>query len=139
MVCPENQIDYIDVIKSAPATLVKDEKMVLELNYYVSSKFNVGVYNSCKDVQFPSGNAKVMTVMCGQWGKNCDPKKFFDYVGTKDPAPIQVDFKINDSPSVNGSKSFTPMNAETVSCAKAPIGYSTDSCICADCRVKCTP
>ena len=142
MSCAPNQAEYIDVTQYTPSTAIKPDAqyMVTELTYYVSNKFSNDTFNSCKDVQFPSASAKVITTMCGGHGSDCTPQLFLSYLGTKDPSPMQIDFFIsNDTSETNGTKTFTPMNSETVSCSAAPQGYSNNSCNCVDCPVKCAP
>jgi hypothetical protein len=138
MSCGPNQADYIEVTNSSKSTIKPDQKMVLELTYYVTNKFANDVFNSCKDVQFSSASAKVMQLLCGD--TNCNPEKFLKYIGRKDPSPMQIDVVItNDTIVDQNGKNFIPMNAEAVSCTKAPPGYSNNSCNCVDCPIKCSP
>ncbi len=137
MTCGPNQADYTFVTQSNKSTIYPDRKMVLELTYYVTNKFADDVFNSCKDVQFPSGSTKVMQLLCGD--KNCNPEKFLKFIGRKDPSPIQIDFVItNDTIVHKNGINLIPMNAEAVSCAKAPPGYSNNSCNCVDCPITCS-
>jgi len=137
MSCGPNQAEYVEVTQWNKSTIKPDQNMVLELTYYVTNKFANGVFDSCKDVQFPSGSTKVMQLLCGD--KNCNPEKFLKYIGRKDPSPMQINFVItNDTIVHKNGKTFIPMNTETISCAKAPPGYSNNSCNCVDCPIKCS-
>jgi len=133
MSCSPTQAEYIDVIKWNDTS---DE--VVELVYYVTDQFASGVFNSCKDVNFPAGSGKVIQMMCGEHSKDCTPKYFLDYLGHKDPSPMQIDFRFSNQTVVqNGTKTFNPLNALTVSCASALVSYASNPCSCVDCPIRC--
>jgi Niemann-Pick C1 protein len=137
MTCPRNQAEYIKVTEIYPSPFKPGGNAVKELTYHVSEDFADRVYDSLKDVLFPSSNSKMIVYLCGT--DQCSPKLLFNFVGKKDPSPMQINFMFtNETTVTHDGQTFIPMNTKTVHCSEAPIGYSNQTCSCEDCPSKCT-
>ena len=137
MTCSPNNSLFIDPIelKIEPGT----NKAGIEIiDYYVDPLFRNGLYNSCKDVLFPSSNKKIMNFLCGVTADKCDPMKFLRFMG--DPSrngqsPFTIKYPVNTT-SHSGIKA---MNQHISLCNETVYDPSTnktsDACSCQDCRL----
>ena len=132
MTCNPNHSDFLEVTGHTKSTIDPNKQMLTELNYTMANYFANSVFNSCAEVKFPQGGAKIMPFFCD--GKTlCTAYDFLSYVGRKDPSPFQINFQLVDN------QQKKPMNETVISCASAPTGYSNKSCSCLDCAAQCTP
>ena len=118
----------------------KNKTRITEIKYYLQREFAEGMYNSCKDVQFPSSNSKVMSLFCGSYGaEHCSAAHWLEFMGNKanGQTPFQIDFTI-----VNGTDEvpppMIPMNITVYPCNEG-IGNLTAPCSCQDCAASCPP
>jgi len=65
-----------------PKDLFFDQKSILSIDYFASSTFKKGVFNSCKDVVFPENNEKILNLLCGTSAEKCTPQKLLEYMGS---------------------------------------------------------
>ena len=137
MTCSPNNSMFID-----PKELsVSDNITSLKAIYYnVDKAFRDGLYNSCKNVIFPSSNQKIMNFLCGTTADKCTPLKFLSYMG--DPAangvsPFEIDY------SEKPKKGIVPMNVDIKLCNETVFEPYTNStsqpCSCQDCIKSCLP
>ena len=104
---------------------------ITAVNCAVSTDFAVGMYNSCRDVQMPSGNMKALSVLCGQGQGKCSPQHWLDYMGntSNGQTPFTINFHIADKPVHIGNATLDPMTRNITPC--------TASCSCQDCAAVC--
>ena len=107
----------------------KRDTAITAVNCAVSKGFAVGMYNSCQDVQMPSGNMKALSLLCG--GGKCSPQHWLDYMGniSNGQAPFNIYFHIADKPVHVGNATLNPMHHNITPCS--------DSCSCQDCSASC--
>jgi Niemann-Pick C1 protein len=133
MACSPNNSMFID-----PTKLSADNKSIIAIDYYVDEAFRAGLYNSCKNVVFPSSHQKIMNFMCGTSVENCTPLKFLDFMGNPElngVAPFLVNYPVIAKPCIK------PMNATITLCNESvhdPFTNSTrTACDCQDCVESC--
>ncbi|XP_022105812.1 Niemann-Pick C1 protein-like [Acanthaster planci] len=117
----------------------KTNDSILSIDYHVQDDFVDGMYNSCENVNFPSSNSKIFSLLCGQSASTCTPQKLLDFMGSTDngQTPFTINFIID-----GGNKSAPlPMEAFNTSvypCNKKVDEYS-EPCSCQDCIPSCPP
>lgn len=111
---------------------------VTSVEYHVTNRFVYGLYNSCRNVQYPGTNQPALAMTCGTSMDRCTVDVWLTFMGsTSNP---QVPFAIafhhyadNDTyPS-----GITPQNASIVPCNQAPNNQSS-ACSCQDCEASCS-
>ena len=132
LTCNRDQSVYMD-----PNTIIG--KAILNINYYVSPTFKQDLFDSCKDVNFPGNNEKVLNLLCGTTAEKCTPEKLLTYMG--DTANGFAPFKIFYPPSVPANSTISPMNITVFKCYKQFIDPQTNRtaspCSCQDCVLSC--
>ncbi|XP_067952153.1 NPC intracellular cholesterol transporter 1-like [Watersipora subatra] len=126
---------------TGPASETNATSSVMECDVAVSSYFADGMFNSCKDVQFPSNNQKAIGILCGTTGDTCSPKIWLDFLGDNSATPFTIHFTITDTPikstNYNGSEvMLTPLNETSFSCTDRP-SADESTCSCQDCEAAC--
>ena len=123
-------------------TLTADGKSIESIDFYVDEAFRDGLYNSCKNVIFPSSNQKIMNFLCGTKAENCNPLKFLKFMGNPElngESPFLINYPTEPKPNT----SIVPMNFSIKLCNETvyvPYTNSTDSaCSCQDCILSCPP
>ncbi|KAF6030906.1 NPC1 [Bugula neritina] len=110
----------------------------------LSSNFANGLFESCKDVQFPSNNQKAIDLLCGTGSDGvCTPQVWLDFLGHGSNSPFPMYYNISDTPIVWQSYrkvnvSLTPLNETSYLCSSSP-DPSKPSCSCQDCAAMCPP
>lgn len=134
MTCSPNNSMFMSVEKVAP----NNNKSILAINYYVDKTFRDGLYNSCKNVIFPSSNQKIMNFMCGTSADKCNPLKFLRFMGNPSLNGVSP-FLINYP--TTPAEGIVPMYADIHLCNESvfqPFTNSTLSpCSCQDCIQSC--
>lgn len=137
MTCSPNNSMFID-----PTNIADDNITLLSIDYYVDKAYRDGMYNSCKDVIFPSNNQKIMSIMCGCPADQCTALKFLKFMG--DPAINNVSpFMINFPAVAKKGSGITPMYVGVIPCNETVFKPSTNktsaACSCQDCIKSCQP
>lgn len=136
--CSVDQSLFINVTETIPAP---DDKLgALAIAYYVDEEMVSGMFDSCKDVQFPAANTKVMDLMCGGYtGDDCTPQRWLDFFGTPTNGftPFKIDFVITPEEKEVGD-GIAPLTEYAEKCAY-PSNNETESCSCQDCEESCPP
>ena len=113
-------------------------KSIASISYYVEKSFREGLYNSCKDIVFPSNNRKIMNFLCGMPADKCDPLKFLNFLG--DPQKNGVSPFLIRYPTSH-VKGIQPMNVNIKMCNESFYDPYTKSemskCNCEDCVSSC--
>ncbi|XP_033115391.1 NPC intracellular cholesterol transporter 1-like [Anneissia japonica] len=138
MTCNPNQSLYMNVTRSYNVSGYATST-VAELYYFMTREYADGTFDSCKNVQFPSANIRVIDLMCdGVPADQCTPEIWLGYLGTIDNgyAPFQITYRIDDVTEEEASKGIEPLDEYTYSC-KEPVGNST-ACSCQDCPIVCS-
>ncbi|XP_038051413.1 NPC intracellular cholesterol transporter 1-like [Patiria miniata] len=117
----------------------KTNDSILSIDYFVQDDFVYGMYDSCKNVNFPSSNSKIFSLLCGQSASTCTPQKLLDYMGNinNGQTPFTIDFEI----VANATTVPTDMEAYNTSiypCNEALDEFS-QPCSCQDCTPACPP
>ena len=137
MTCSPNNSLFIDPI------LTLSKKSVQSIEYNVDQTFRDGLYNSCKNVIFPSSNQKIMNFLCGTKAENCNPLKFLRFMGDPTLNGDSSPFLIEYPPSPKANSSIVPMYVDVKLCDKTvyiPYTNSTAAaCSCQDCIESCPP
>ena len=135
LTCSPNSSMFMEV-----AQYSKNKTSILAIDYYVDKAFRDGLYNSCKNVIFPSSNQKIMNFMCGTTADKCTPLKFLRFMG--DPklngaSPFMINYPVSPK------EGFDPMYVPVKLCNETvfePYTNSTSSpCSCEDCVRSCEP
>uniref|UniRef100_A0A5S6R403 SSD domain-containing protein n=1 Tax=Trichuris muris TaxID=70415 RepID=A0A5S6R403_TRIMR len=138
LTCSPKQSSFLNVTK----TVVSEGKVaVQEVEYHVVDTYVSGAFNSCRTVQDPATNQRVMNIMCGGLEDDaCTVTDWLGYMGdiSKNPmAPFQINFVLhpsNESSTIDTG--LRPLNLSTFSCAEA-IDDNTLPCSCQDCPAVC--
>ena len=131
--CNRDQSMYMD-----PIVIIGNA--ILNINYYVSSVFKQGLFDSCKDVMFPEYNVKVLYLLCGTSAEKCTAEKLLSYMGIDNGfAPFQIFYP----PSVPTESAMSPMDITVFKCNKPFIDPQTKTpapiCSCQDCASPACP
>ena len=66
--------------------------------YYVTESFSQGLFDSCRDVEFPGSGGKVIDFMCGVASDKCTKEKFLKSIGsTQNGAPFAIRYTLSSS------------------------------------------
>ena len=116
---------------------------IYSIEYYVDRSFRDGLYNSCKDVIFPSSNQKIMNFLCGRPADKCSPMLFLQFMGDPRKNGRQSPFLITYPANSSGHPHIKAMNVPIRLCNETvyePYTNSThDKCSCQDCLISCEP
>ena len=112
---------------------------ITQMNYYVSPTFKQGLFDSCKDVNFPGNNEKVLNLLCGPTSAGkCTAELLLRYMGNTANgfAPFDIFY-----PSLPRNSTMSPMNITVFKCNKQFIDPQTNRtaspCSCQDCVASC--
>ncbi|XP_071957637.1 NPC intracellular cholesterol transporter 1-like [Antedon mediterranea] len=139
MTCNPNQAVYMNVTRSYDVA-GHPTRTVAEMNYFMTRDYADGVFDSCKNVQFPSANIKVIDLMCdGVPADQCTPEIWLGFLGTIDNgyAPFQITYVIGDASEDEINKGIEPLNEYTYACTES-VGNSSTACSCQDCPLVCS-
>ncbi|XP_077294393.1 Niemann-Pick type C-1a isoform X2 [Arctopsyche grandis] len=132
MTCSPHQSDFIEVVKTEPSP---NGDAITSMNVYLTKKYMVGVFDSCKQVQMPSTGQFAMDIMCGSWGASrCTADRWFEYLGDAKEnlyVPFQITYKGVDGPVGN----YTPVKLPVFPCSVS-VNNGT-ACSCLDCEASC--
>ena len=136
MTCNRDQSLYMDPKDVDNST---GHATIQEINYYVSPIFKQGLFDSCKDVNFPGNNGKVISLICGTTAEKCTAQKMLRSMGNT--AHGHVPFDIYYPLSVPTNSTISPMNITVFKCNKQFIDPQTNTtaspCSCQDCVASC--
>lgn len=128
LICSPEQSKFINVTKTSHSP---EGESVEEVSYYITDYYARGLFNSCKNVVMSFSTMHAIDVACGDYGFDCNPHRWLEYMGGHDPSPYQIDFMYD----VNGTD-FEPMN-DTIYACYEPVKSGGAACSCVDCP--CTP
>ena len=135
MTCSKDQSLFLDPTKVTKLT--NNKTKIMEINYYVSETFKQGLYDSCKGVQFPGNNGRVMKLLCGRPEKLCSPQILLDFMGSVSNgyAPFTIDFPKKLTSDLHW------MNKTVFKCNEsffdAQHNRTATPCSCQDCNATC--
>jgi len=136
LTCNRDQSMYMDPINVDNST---GHATILDINYYVSPIFKQGLFDSCKDVNFPGNNEKVLNLLCGPTSAGkCTAELLLRYMGNTANgfAPFDIFY-----PSLPRNSTMSPMNITVFKCNKQFIDPQTNRtaspCSCQDCVASC--
>lgn len=113
----------------------------LQADYHLTNEFSGGLFNSCRNVNFPGSNGKVLDLMCGTSADKCTPKKWLAFLGSPPNAPFQINAFISQPPLNPKPGQIVPSNAEMIPCNDTffdkATGKNTSACSCQDCVASC--
>ena len=75
-------------------TASSGRRYVTSVDYFLSSEYAGGMFNSCRSVQFPSSNGLVMSLLCGRKAALCSPQVWLKFLGDKQMNP-SVPFEVS--------------------------------------------
>lgn len=118
------------------------QRAITALDFAVSIDFSHGLFNSCKDVQYPGNNQKAISLFCGKAADQCTPQDWLNYMGdiNNQKTPFQINFNLTDSPIFfnDSEKPLYPMNDSITPCSLSS-SNDTQPCSCLDCESACAP
>lgn len=131
--CSPNQSKFLDYQSSG---------VDFGASYYVTNKFSKGLYNSIKNVAFPGTNGKVLDFMCGTTAKNCNPEKFFAFMGNPSSgAPFPIRFKVGTNQTEQNRTGVVSNDLKMIGCNESFVdlttGRNSTVCSCQDCASSC--
>ena len=136
MTCTRDQSLYMDPKEVDNST---GHAAITDINYYISPTFKQGLFDSCKDVNFPGNNGKVLTMICGTTAEKCTPQKLLRSMGNS--ASGFMPFDIYYPLSVPTNSTISPMNITVFKCNKQfidpQINRTASPCSCQDCVASC--
>lgn len=141
LTCSPDQSMSVNASKTTPYTppepnTTTSRMSITEVDYFVLNETAQEMFNSCKNVNFPSSNTKVLSLYCGSYGSaHCTAQRWLDFMGDKDnqQTPFQINFQLGGAPSP-----MEPMDTRVYSCQEAP-NNQTQPCSCQDCPASCPP
>ncbi|CAB4020925.1 Niemann-Pick C1 [Paramuricea clavata] len=135
MTCSPNNSMFINAKE-----LSANKTAITAIDYYVDKAFRDGLYNSCKNVVFPSSGQKIMSFMCGTSADKCTPLKFLNFMGNpvrNGESPFSIDYPTTHDDSID------PMYVKIKLCNETvfrPVTNKTSKpCSCQDCIESCPP
>ena len=132
LTCNRDQSLYMDPYDVYNST---GHATILSINYYVSPTFKQGLFDSCKDVNFPGNNEKALNLLCGTTVEKCTAEKLLSYMGNT--ANGFAPFNIYYPESLADKLSW--MDITVFKCNKPLIDPQTQklapACSCQDCYV----
>eukprot|EP00042_Codosiga_hollandica_P056108 m.801614 g.801614 ORF g.801614 m.801614 type:complete len:1472 (+) comp59272_c0_seq61:311-4726(+) len=152
--CGPDQSQFMIVESTAPFTPTdssQSNESVTSVAYLLSSNFTTPFFDSCKDVQFPSGNSKMLGAICGRSAESCTVEDLLSFLGstTNGQAPFDIDMYIDNIPCNPNSPVITQylnfvnqsdMNYPTFGCNESdPTACNSGTCSCQDCPSVCLP
>ncbi|VDO93631.1 unnamed protein product [Soboliphyme baturini] len=111
---------------------------VTNIHFYVSRTFAEGIFNSCKEVQFPGISGKAIDLTCGTSAGKCELSQWLSFMGSRSKnafAPFDIDFHV--IPTNSDVSPFMPLNRSVVPCNRG-VGENSLPCSCSDCEESCT-
>eukprot|EP00112_Aurelia_sp_Birch-Aquarium-sp1_P006727 Seg1737.3 transcript_id=Seg1737.3/GoldUCD/mRNA.D3Y31 product="NPC intracellular cholesterol transporter 1" protein_id=Seg1737.3/GoldUCD/D3Y31 len=115
--------------------------ITVSTDYYLTPEFAEGLYNSCRNVNFPGSNGKVLDLMCGTSADKCTAKKWLAFVGSPPQAPFQINTVMTQIPINPKPGDIVPSNTKIITCNETffdkSTGKNTSACSCQDCRASC--
>lgn len=147
--CSPNQSVFMNVTETAPYTPAADAAVgepfqgnlsVIAVDVYVEGAFANGMYNACKNVNFPSTNQKVMSLYCGSYGAaHCSAQRWLDFIGSKSngQTPFAFNYHLRND-STPEPLVFVPLNLTVHPCNEG-VGNTSTPCSCQDCPKACPP
>lgn len=151
MTCGRDQSKHLIPKKFVPATEKGKEfqEAITEIDFYVTPDFANGLYDSCKNVLFPSTNQPVIQVLCGPYGiSNCSAQNLLSYMGSvsNGMSPIQINYIYKNSSLIVNGSNIDPFNITMTPCNEAVTksmyyrpGLNVSACSCTDCPASCPP
>ena len=135
--CYKSNSNFLKANKTEP---FENKTKILSVDYLITHEFANGMFNSCKQVQMPSGNEKALSIFCGHTAAKCTIKKWLDYMGgiSNGHTPFNINFTITtDEPWIDPTTNmtYTPMNVATTNCNETALNRS--ACSCQDCKASC--
>lgn len=135
--CDPMQADFLKVSMKLPniANPSDSREVVFSVDYHVSETYAYGMYNSCKDVQMPSTNAKALDIICGKPAADCSVQDWLNYMGSTSngQTPFTINYHIDNTSTVD----IHPMNHSVTPCDQKYGNLS--ACSCQDCQATCAP
>uniref|UniRef100_V5I345 Putative cholesterol transport protein n=1 Tax=Ixodes ricinus TaxID=34613 RepID=V5I345_IXORI len=133
MTCSPHQDTFQEVAEKQP----EPGKGLVTLNYYMSSAYAKGTFDSCYGLQFTG--ASVTKILCGSYADNCVPETLLMSLGAHDSlhSPFQIDFQFSDVPVVSKNKTYVPMNDTFRKCSE-PGAPGKEACSCSSCLDACS-
>ena len=135
--CDPMQADFVKVSMKLPNLLnPSDPRQVIQMvDYHVSDTYANGLYDSCKDVQMPSTNAKALDIICGKPAADCSVQDWLDFMGstTNGQTPFTINYHIHNASTAD----VRPMNHSVTPCDQKYGNMS--ACSCQDCQATCAP
>ncbi|XP_074656980.1 NPC intracellular cholesterol transporter 1-like [Tubulanus polymorphus] len=137
LACDPYQSEFLSVNKTSQS--VDKRTQVGAVNYIVDDDYSQRLFNSCRNVQMPGGNAPAIGAMCGNVEANeCTVADWLGYQGSMNnpvtPFPVYFTFTAN----ATFNETMSPFNRTTVPCWEA-VDSSTPACSCSDCVEVCVP
>ena len=115
------------------------ESYVKDVDIYVTIDYAERLFNSCKDVEFPSSHSKVIDLMCGEG--ECNATRWLTYLGDpnlnhgKSPFLMRYFFKPTPKrPGYSDMRARSQANASFYACNDTQHGVA---CRCSDCPTNC--
>ena len=135
MTCSPNNSMFINA-----TDLNANKTAIINIDYHVDKAFRDGLYNSCKNVVFPSSGQKIMSFMCGTEADKCTPLKFLNFMGNpirNGESPFSINYPTTHKDSID------PMYVKIKLCNETvfrPVTNKTSKpCSCQDCIESCPP
>ncbi|XP_065843628.1 NPC intracellular cholesterol transporter 1-like [Oscarella lobularis] len=131
--CHPQQSLFMDVITMDCPKKNERACQLTHVDFRLDSTYANTVYNSCLYVQFPSGQERVLSTMCGSHtADTCTPHDFFTYLGSTNNgfAPFQIDFKIEKNRTL-------PTYTQRAYRCNESLNDCGFACACVDCPSAC--
>ncbi|KAF8785417.1 NPC intracellular cholesterol transporter 1 like protein [Argiope bruennichi] len=137
--CSPRQSEFLKIEKLGESD--EGDIIIEKLTYFMSRSYADGLFASCKDIQGLTPGSTVLDLMCGGWGRECNPERWLNFMGST-PAddgfsPFEIKYHLTTDPEliIDGEK-FHPMNENTTSCSERP-NPESEACTCLDCEAAC--
>lgn len=137
--CSPKQSKFLKVTNEAIDETSK-KSYVTSIEYNIADEFVEGLYNSCKNVQFPGSNQRALGMICGIESDKCTIDRWLRFMGDQSINPLvpfNIDFKRFRGKVEKIKDGVRPQNATIVPCDRAP-DSRTLACSCQDCQQACT-
>jgi Niemann-Pick C1 protein len=121
------------------STVDSSVQIVEKVEVFLTDDYADNLYDSCANVQFSGGGAKVMNLLCGS--TDCNPLKFLDFQGNpalNGESPFRITYNLSNetTPYPDGIEHLNDTGIyEFYSCSDNVPGKGT--CSCSDCPVTC--
>lgn len=126
--CDPDQAEWMNVT-SMQYNETRKKWSITDIKLFVTPEYANGLYDSCKNVQYPQASTKVVDIMCGT--TECNSTKWLAYLGSptaNHESPFPMEYQYTNETFADG---IVPKSYDFIECNTTDKKYQ---CSCSDCN-----